>query len=207
MQATVSPVREFSREVADALPDVVYFLDSALRIVHCNPAWDTFACQNRGERAVASQVVGTPLFNYVAPDLQPFYRIVFDSCASDSLPFSFDYECSSSAIYRLFRMQIFPLRKREGFAIVNALRIEQPHSRAPQMPGREYLANGNTITVCAHCRRTRREDDLARWDWVPAHLEAGELRLNQAVCPPCRSYFYGLTSDRLSPGSLLHRDV
>lgn len=208
MSAIATPVGEISRDTADASTDVIFFLDSRLTITHCNPAWDKFARENHGERALAANVVGRRLFDFIAADLQPFYRTVFESCAADNLPFSFDYECSSASVYRLFRMQILPLRQGGGFAVLNAIRVERPQSgRSSKSPGPEYVAEPNTVTLCAHCRRTRRQDDPSRWEWVPAHLDIGELRLNHAVCPPCRSYYYGLAGERLSAGSLLLNNV
>jgi hypothetical protein len=107
---------------------------------------------------------------------------------------SFDYECSSAQHYRLFRMEIRPIRS-AGFVLIHALRIERPHGRerASFSPDpRRYTDSHGLITMCAHCRKTRRAAEPEVWDWVPDYLSSGALRTrtSHGLCGPCLAYLY-----------------
>jgi hypothetical protein len=41
-----------------------------------------------------------------------------------------DYECSSAQVFRIYRMQVYPLRPGCGFVVINSLRVVHPHTRA-----------------------------------------------------------------------------
>ena len=191
--------QDLSREVIDKSRDVIYLLDGDLRIQYCNPAWDQFARQNAGERALAAQVQGARLFDFIPEALQAFYRTVFGACQQDRQPFAFDFECSSAGTYRLFRMQILPFREKAGAAVVNALRVEGPaRDRATSdAPDPRYVRPDGLRTMCAHCRRTRRVDDATRWDWVPRYLADKSLRVSHGMCPTCADYHYGAVLGQL----------
>lgn len=184
------PVVELSREVVEASVDVIYLLDGELRIVYCNPAWDAFALANDGERVTRAKVCGASLFDFIAPVMRGFYREVFAACADDCEPFSFDYECSSPGSHRRFRMQVLPSKAGRGFGVINALRVEQPHSRTASPPSEEYVGAGGIITMCAHCRRTRSAKQTVRWDWVPAYVANTTALISHGLCPTCHSYHY-----------------
>ncbi len=196
------PVPELGRDVVDVSRNVIYVLDADLRIAHCNPAWDAFAHSNGGRAVLAAKVCGMPLFQFIPPVMQSFYREVFAACAEDGEPFAFDYECSSPNEYRRFRMEVMPSKRGRGIAVVNALRIEQPHGAVAAPPSTEYLAETGLITMCAHCRKTRSARDPQRWDWVPAYVATVKAPISHGLCPPCHSYHYDslLKSSRARTG-------
>lgn len=191
MNSTRLPVfSDTLRSALDERKDVICVLSSDLRIAYCNPAWDRFALDNQGEEAVGSRVLGTNLLDVAGESLQRFYRHVFDAVASSSKPFDFDYECSSADRFRMFRMEIMPLRP-TGFLVVHSLRVEEPHSRKAESPDAQHYRNSSGIvTMCSHCRRTRRVGEPQRWDWVPAHLGDRSLSVSHGLCQVCRVYYY-----------------
>ncbi len=161
---------DFPRVVMDSSPNVIYILDSRLRIVYCNPAWDKFALCNGGERATAAHVTGRVLFDFITPALHDFYESIFAQCRTGAHSMAFDFECSSPDVYRLLRMEVLPLRRADGFATITSLHHEGSHDRTPHTPGRRYTGTDGIIVMCAHCRRTRRSDFTEQWDWVPQYL-------------------------------------
>jgi PAS domain-containing protein len=172
---------------------IVYILDSDLRIVYCNPAWDQFATQNHGEGLEWNSPRGTALLEAIAEPLRPFYVDGFRRVAETGEVWEHDFECSSSQLYRIYHMQVKPLQARGGFIVINSLLVETPHEAGRQaMPGATtlYLGPGEIVKMCCHCRRTQRCDGSQTWDWVPRYLEAPPGRVSHGLCTSCAAYFY-----------------
>jgi hypothetical protein len=175
----------------DERQDVSCALNADLQITYCNPAWDRFALENRGESAVSSRVLGTSLLDVVGDLLQRFYRTMFEAVAASGKAFDFDYECSSADRFRMFRMHVLPLRDPAGFLAIHAMRLEEPHSRTVSLPDVErYRDSRGMIVMCSHCRRTRRADNRDSWDWVPLYLTDSSLNVSHGLCQVCRVYYY-----------------
>jgi len=175
----------------EASNDVSCQLNSFLRIVYCNPAWDRFALANNGELARSDRVLGSMIMDFVPPKLIDFYAAAF-ALACDNVV-EFDYECSSSDLYRSFRMQIVPIDRHRGYTVIHALKHEEAmEGKRPALALHpKYLSDAGIITVCSHCRRTRRVDVSAQWDWVPASLRPAQRNVSHGLCPACHAYFYG----------------
>lgn len=167
-------------------------VDSELRITYCNPAWDEFALANGGEDAVAARVLGTDLMNVIPEPLRDFYSEAFERCRQRHLTFDIDYECSSAQLYRLMHMNILPLKRSGELAFVNSTRVEHIHGaeRTPSSATDIYLSARGMITMCCHCRRTRRQDPSDVWDWVPAFVQTRKCTISHGICPACASYYY-----------------
>ena len=166
-------------------------LNSDLRLVYCNPAWDRFALANNGGLALSDRVLGSLIMDFIPPELMEFYRAAFSS-ARDAVV-EFDYECSSPDSYRIFQMQILPVEQPKGYTVINALTVQETMDahRPPLVLGPEYVADTGIITVCSHCRRSRRVDSPDQWDWVPANLRPAQGNISHGLCPICHAYFYG----------------
>ena len=188
---------ELDRDTLERSKDVVFIVDSELRITYCNPAWDEFALANSGEEVVGARVLGTDLMRVIPESLRDFYSEVLQHCRQRHLTFDLDYECSSAELYRLLHMTILPLKRSGELAFVNATRVERIHgAECPaSSPTDTYFSAHGLITVCCHCRRTRRQDASDLWDWVPAFLQPAFLQtrrweISHGMCPVCVSYFY-----------------
>jgi len=172
---------------------VVYVLDSDLRLVYCNPAWDEFAASNNGDGLEWSGPRGTPILEAIAEPLRSYYEDGFRRVREAGETWEHDFECSSSELYRRYHMQVKPLEGAGGFLIINSLLVEAPHSAdRPTMPdvANLYLGQGDTVKMCSHCRRTQRSDGSQMWDWVPRYLDAPPGRVSHGLCVVCAAYFY-----------------
>ncbi len=174
-------------------PQVCFALTESLDIFYCNPAWDRFAQENGGGPEVLSaRVLGKPFLQFVPEELIEHFHSLFKTARAAGRMHAQDYECSAPEIFRIYRMQIYPMRPECGFAVINSLRVAHPHTREAREPNPSQYRNGKgLIFMCANCRRTRRLDDLAVWDWVPAYVYSARRDLSHTVCPFCREYYYG----------------
>src|SRR4051794_35185574 len=113
---------ELTRDTVEHSKDVIFIVNSELRIKYCNPAWDEFALANGGEDAAAACVLESDLMRVIPEPLHAFYSEVFLRCRQVHLAFHLDYECSSAQLYRLRHMDILPLKRSGELAIVNSIR-------------------------------------------------------------------------------------
>jgi hypothetical protein len=177
----------------ESSPHACFALTESLEICYCNSAWDSFARENSAEPAVlAASVLHRPFLEFVPEDLRPVYREIFERARAQGRMQSQDYECSSAEVFRVYRMQAYPLQPGCGFVVVNSLVIVHPHTREVCEPDdARYRHNDGLIRMCANCRRTRGVDDPAAWDWVPAYVANTRRDATHSVCPFCREYYYG----------------
>lgn len=182
--------RAIPREALERCPDPCFVLNAALDIHYCNPAWNSFALSNAGGPGVLQdRVISRNLLDFIPADLKQYYAHLFATARALGRPVSHDYECSSTTLYRLYRMQIYPLES--GYTVVNSLRVEHPHDRTPVEPDDAvYRNSAGLIRMCANCRRTNRADDAAVWDWVPAYVERMRENTTHGVCPLCLEFYY-----------------
>ena len=182
-------------QALDRSPAVSYILDSQFRIMYCNPAWSRFARSNGAPRLAGELVLGCDLFDAIPDVLKPAYSEAFGEVLSTGLVWAQSYECSSPTVFRVFRMRIHLLKPRNWFVVTNTLIVEQPHSETATADPITHVDANGFVTICAHCRCTRRVDNPDHWDFVPQYLQ---LRLesipkvSHGLCPVCRAYFYRL---------------
>lgn len=184
----------FRIENLEADASIIYLLDSELRIIYCNKAWDRFAFLNGGTKLNRRAILGTRVLDVVAGPLEVFYETAFAQAKAKGQPWEHDYECSSPSAYRLFHMRVLPLA--DSYLLVeNSLRFERPHgSERPVMPADSalYVSKDGILTMCAHCRRSRRIGTTSApvWDWVPAYLVEPPGPVSHGLCRNCHAYFY-----------------
>jgi hypothetical protein len=170
---------------------VIYLLDKNLRIVYCNKAWDEFAEHNGGVHLRRIEQVGRRVLDSNAEPLKTFYRSAFERALAEHEPWEHLYECSSPRLYREFHMQVLPLQAPPRLIVVNSLVVEKPHERIIQPPLTAlYRTTGGVITMCMHCRRTRRGEGSDIWDWVPDFLASPPHDISHGLCPTCFRYHY-----------------
>lgn len=176
--------------VLENSPHSCFSLTESLEIAYCNSAWDRFAQVNGGGQEIfGARVLSRNFLDFVPVELKDFYAGLFAKARSLGRPVGHEYECSSAVVFRVFRMDIYPLHAGRGFAVVNSLKIERAHTLAALEPNdATYKTNTGLIRMCANCRRTNRPGDPHAWDWVPEHLGRGDV--THGVCPLCREYYY-----------------
>lgn len=178
--------------IMESSPHACFALTESLDMCYCNPAWDRFALENGGGSDVlAGSVMHKPFLPYVPCELRGNFESLFANARALGRPQAQDYECSSPQIFRLYRMAIYPLQPGSGFAVVNSLRVAHPHTRIACEPAEaRYLHDDGLMRMCANCRRTRRVDDPAAWDWVPDFVQHPRTNVSHSVCPFCAEYYY-----------------
>jgi hypothetical protein len=161
----VDDLAEFERQ-----GDTVYALSGEHRLVYVNPAWERFARENGADWPHASLSLGASVMEATPEVLRAFYRELFESARRSGAPVDHDYECSSPRTFRKLRMRVYPLQP-AGWLVTNSVVVESL-APAPDTapPEGDYLDERGVITMCSHCRRTRRADvqSQERWDWIPA---------------------------------------
>ena len=154
---------------------VIYALDKDLRITYCNEAWDM-------------EVVPRPL--------QPFFEKGYRRALQKRENWEHTYECSSSTIYRTYRMAAYPDPESSGLVVVNSLITERPltseHGSAKAASDSVYVDSYGLITVCCHCRRTHRAGSIGAWDWVPAYVENPPPMVSHGICEVCMNLYYSV---------------
>jgi hypothetical protein len=175
----------------DQIEAVSYAIDSRFQIIYCNQAWDRFARDNGAPELCGGASIGRSLLNVIPEVLRPFYTRVFQEVVRNRMIWQHAYECSSPAQFRKHRMRIHPLSS-DGLLFTNSLIVEHSHEHLLADGTHPYLDANNIITMCAHCRCSRRIDKPEQWDFVPAHLAHGldTLNTSHGMCPVCRAYFY-----------------
>jgi hypothetical protein len=172
--------------------DVCYILDGQLRFVYCNSAWDRFAGSNDAPELSGESVIGATLMTCVPEVLTGAYGQAFQWVRETGHVWSKTYECSSPGQFREYRMRIHMLKRRDWFLVSNSLVVRWPHKTC-SAPSPQMYFRGGVVTMCAHCRCSRRFGSPERWDFVPEYLQLKGpdlLKVSQGLCSTCQAYFY-----------------
>jgi len=163
-----------------------------LRFLECSPAWDSFASDNGGRGIYREEILGKDNRDFIPDVLRKFYMDKYSLAQSQDSEVEFDYHCSSPERIRLFRMSIKAV---EGnLLVVSRLTLEEECEIQPpleQNERQEYLSAGDFLTLCANCRKARRNDLHKAWNWVPEFLNETGLRVSHGLCPRCLTLLYG----------------
>jgi len=176
----------------EATPAVSYIVDAQWRFVYVNPAWSSFARANGTPHLAGDVVIGANLFEVIPDVLRPVYYNAFEKARKERV-WERQYECSSPAEFRKYRMRIHFLENRSWFLITNTLVFKRRHSGNTRKADRDTYQGDGVIVMCAHCRCSRRIDRPMQWDFVPQYLRLkgkALLKVSQGLCPICQIYFY-----------------
>lgn len=172
---------------------VSYILDSQRRFIYCNPAWDRFVRSNGEPQLAGEAMIGSSLFDAIPGVLVDFYSDAFDEALRNNQHvWERSYECSSPERFRQYQMRIHLLERWSWFLVTNQQIPKGSHNKAVAPNPSVYLKDG-IVTMCAHCRCSRRIDQPTQWDFVPEYLRLKGLaafQVSQGLCPLCHLYFY-----------------
>jgi PAS fold len=182
LAAFLEPLRESD--------DSVFVLSRDLRIVRTNAGYARFANDNGGAEALGRSRHGMNVLDAISPPLRAFYARVFAEALSSGERAELDYECSSPARFRRFRMVVYPIDG-EFLVVVNSLVSETEHAETPYAPSDATYAVEGLVTMCGHCRRVRRPGAVRRWDWVPAYVATPGANISHGLCDACAAFYYG----------------
>ncbi len=177
-------------------PQISFVVDANLRLAYCNQAWDRFAVDNAAPELAGASVVGTDLRCAIGEDLRPFYMQAFETVEREGSVWECLYECSSPQRFRKFQMRIHLLAPSGWFLVTNSLLIERPHAATISSGLEDFVNPDGIVTVCMHCRCSRRAAPPEQWDFVPAHLDRNLSNISHGLCPLCLEYFYPKSEGR-----------
>jgi len=170
-------------------PAIIYVLDQDLRIIYCNQAWDRFAAENGGGDLSRQRALGLSVIDITPPPLKEFFEKAYRNALSTGQIWQHCYDCSSPALFRKYKMHVYPNRESLQLAVVHSLIVETPHSAAERdtrTPSEEiYVGQDGIVTICCECRRTCRTGQASVWDWVPAYIETPPERISHGICDVC----------------------
>jgi hypothetical protein len=172
----------------DEDPSVIYAIDRQFRLIRCNKAWDRFALENGGHELVRAAQLGPDVLSVIPPALRSFYMDAFDYVLQTGRDWLHAYECSSAKLFRRFQMRI--LAQPEGWLLIHSLECSRNHVEEAFAPRLDRYAAGGEITMCSHCRRTKRIREPFGWDWVPAFVEKQPEKVSHGLCNACLAYYY-----------------
>jgi hypothetical protein len=204
MEITDEFARHFSAKDLDELDRdaaVIYGLDAELRLSLFNEAWFDFAAHNgTSRRFYVDYGLGSSYIGALPQVLHGFFVERIRSSIEHGKTWSFDYLCPSPVHYRKFRMNVMPLADLAGCLVTNRLLVEVPHEvELPSdavRPIEAYIRREGLVTMCSHCRCTRRVADPSHWDWVPQLVENPPEKVTHSICPSCFVYFHGEPASR-----------
>jgi hypothetical protein len=167
--------------------EVCYWLNDRDEIVFVNDAWGAFAAANGGEHLSAADVLGRPLWGFVAdPATQHLYRQVLARVRGGRAA-RFTFRCDSPDCRRLMEMEVG--RGPEGVTEFRSRTLSE-EVRQPQAlldPARPH--SGGLVRVCGWCKKV---DVGGRWEEVEEAVSRLALferpvlpRLTHGICEGC----------------------
>jgi DNA-directed RNA polymerase subunit RPC12/RpoP len=155
-----------------------YMLDRDNHIIGVDGAWDDFARENQGYDAMASAVLGKPLWKFVSGEgTRAFLGTLFFASRQNDRPFDTLYRCDSPSERRLCRMHVAPCG-------AGALLVDHTMLTAEAMAAPPTLFRKGPGARCAMCGAICEGD---RWR-DPFDAPMREYSYDrQTVCPECRA--------------------
>lgn len=105
-------------------------VDSSLRLLWIGGDWDDFARRNAGERALAVNVLATPLDDHITdPRTADKVAQMVQTVLNTKRPLRMEYRCDSPDEMRRFRLTIQPLKDNRAVMVHDlrdAIRLEIP---------------------------------------------------------------------------------
>ena len=168
----------------------VYALTDELRISWVNPAWSAFARSNRAAWSNDEWGPGRAVLDATPAVLRPFYQSLYTAALTKREVMTHEYDCSSPQEHRRFQMRIHPCET-GGLVVIHSLLRAGLHEWHPGS-GLDslYRRPDGLIAQCSHCRRVRRADEPATWEWVPRLIEKPAPMTSHGLCSVCSAFYY-----------------
>lgn len=175
-------------------PSSIVLLDRRGTILWANRAWHEFFDRNGGGSTHSPVAEGANYLEGIRGRLHDFYVQVFATCLETGLPYEQDYECSSPAELRDYRLRILPV---DGDLLVaHTLRTARPRDVPPAAEGtavddlRRFVRPDGLLLQCSNCRRLR-ATDRASWEWVPDVVVHPRDNVSHGLCHLCQGFYHG----------------
>jgi PAS domain S-box-containing protein len=113
--ADPSALREYYESVLDSLSSVIYTVNTDLRIVGANQAWDDFALANGGARLTREHVLGSHLLDHMIGRPLQRWKTVSQQLLQGEIPRYLDEVASQEPYaWKNFSLSATPLRDENG---------------------------------------------------------------------------------------------
>jgi len=165
------------------MPDVEfnsYILDETDTIVSVDPLWDQFAVENNAPDAMAKNVIGRKVWDFVeGGETASYLSTLFYACRMDTEVFELLYRCDAPEVQRLFRLSIHPDTK--GGLILKHVLV---HTK-------ERLRTSKVTIFTDHFDHTRCSICCAfligkKWINTFTYPDSRYFAVSYTVCPGCR---------------------
>lgn len=157
-----------------------YTIDREYKIVSVDGLWDDFAAKNDGAMAMADQVIGRSIWEFVVGfEVQSFLNAVIFSVRQKNLEFESLYRCDSPDTPRLCRMNAISLP--HGLVRVEHTLLGHPQLRP--LYNVRSLVDRRCVNRCSMCCSFKVGDD-----WIDsfANPEKNFFPKSHVVCPTCK---------------------
>ncbi|MGC3998239.1 MAG: hypothetical protein QM767_12455 [Anaeromyxobacter sp.] len=208
-RATTSRSRPFSSAIhaLASRSDPGCLIDREGTLLFANDAWDRFALENGGgPSCCAAALTGSRIYDHVAGE-EPrrmlrmlVERVLRQAAQAGPHRAVATSECNSPDSARLVALQLEPVMAGTevlGLVLVHRVVRQLPAADVyPVVEGRDYHGPDEAIEQCSCCRRTRRPDDPAEWDFVPALVAVTPREARFGYCPLCRELHHAGAPER-----------
>lgn len=136
-----------------------YWVDGKDLIIRLSSSWDDFALENGGKSVITTEVIGRPLFDYIAGDPSRMWmETVLKLVRITGKMVEREYRCDTPELRRFMKMQLVP----EGGGVVrvdhHVLRTEPRERRVEFIPKPD-----STVTITKRCSICGRISSGERW--------------------------------------------
>lgn len=155
-----------------------------------NKAWYGFANHNGGTHEMADNwAPPLTILDGISPLVKQYYADLFTAVMDTREATHHEYLCPSPEFYRRYRLKLLPLDP--GLLLVHQLQVEKAHEADAHGPDlTPYRGRDGMITVCCHCRVTRRANEPDTWDWVPEVIREVREDVSHGMCPMCFRHYH-----------------
>lgn len=182
-------------DTIESSPHSIFALSPDLKLIYFNQAWFDFAEENNGEPGISTRFsLDTPFEAGVSGLLKDFYIESYKDVIREMKVWKHEYECSSPGNYRLYHLNAYPLKNKQGIIVVNSLQIDRVIDETfrpiSTLSIHNYEDPNGLITQCSNCRKTKRKNPSEIWDWVPVLVEEFRRNISHSICPICYDYYW-----------------
>jgi hypothetical protein len=184
----------------DDSSNTIYALWPDLRLAMVNQAWFDFARDNGADdRFFARWPIGGSIEDTLREPGGLEMKEAIERALDMQTVQSHTYQCSSPTIYRLMRVDAYPLGD-QAILLSHAQVARATHDEIGReaSPGvvEDYSDEVGMVVMCSGCRRARRPH-TSDWDWVPdfivrvpPNVSHGFCpNVSHGFCPACKSYW------------------
>ncbi len=186
---------QFDLEWIGNTNNTILGIDREFRILLVNHAYFRFAADNGGDRIVTDFGPGADLLTAIGGPQKQFYKALLAGCFERTDPLSHDYECSSSSVYRLLKMFVYPTVNRNALLLDHSLVVEQQQELPmTSQPKDSYIDEDGIMHQCGLCRRVR-HNNMKQWDWLEGAFDFSSV--SHGLCESCLTKYYAMIEEEV----------